>query len=271
MEKTAMFKFRKQEGSQAKRNLKKKQARSLKWRKSYNWGAIMASLLLVVVYFAQTEQLLPIRSIQLMGSFKNLDQQEVESTLQSYIGQGFFSLDIHQLQQTLKANSWTESVSVRRIWPDKLQVTIREKKPIARWDDDHLLSDSARVFAASGADYAHLPLVHAANHAPEWALGQFHKLQAQFKRVDERVVSLQVDSRGALDVILINGLQIKLGRDDVDRKIDRLVNIYQQQILPRREQIERIDLRYSNGFAVAWKKGVLQGSDKASIWSNSNV
>jgi cell division protein FtsQ len=268
---TVMFKFRKQEVSQAKRNLKAKKARSFQWRKSYNWGFLLAPIIFGLFYLGQTDQVLPIRSIQLTGSFENLDQREVESTLQGYIGQGFFSLDSHHLQQTLKAKSWTDSVSVRRIWPDKLRVTITEKKPVARWDDEHLLSDSARVFAAHSADFGYLPLVHADNHRPDWVFQQFQKLQAQFNRVDERVVALQVDSRGALDVKLINGLQIKLGRDDIDHKIDRLVNIYQQQILPRREQIERIDLRYSNGFAVAWKKEALQGGDKASIWSNSNV
>jgi cell division protein FtsQ len=85
------------------------------------------------------------------------------------------------------------------------------------------------------------------------------------------VRALHIDSRGALDVELINGLKIKLGRQDVERRIDRLVSIYEQQILPRREQIQRLDLRYSNGFAVSWKQEALQGSDKASIWSNSNV
>ena len=127
-----MFKFRQQEGTQAKRNLKAKQPRTLQWRKSYNWGFLLVSLLLGFVYLAKTDQVLPIRSIQLTGTFENLNQREVESTLQRYIGQGFFSLDIHQLQQTLKAKSWTDSVSVRRIWPDKLRVTITEKKPIAR-------------------------------------------------------------------------------------------------------------------------------------------
>jgi cell division protein FtsQ len=144
-------------------------------------------------------------------------------------------------------------------------------KPVARWDAEHLLSDSARIYRADSADYTHLPLVHADNHSPTWVLREFYHLQARFESVDERLVTLRVDSRGALDIELINGLQIKLGRGDIDHKIDRLVNIYQQQILPRREQIERLDLRYSNGFAVAWKKEALQGSDKASIWSNSNV
>jgi len=265
-----MFKFRKQAGSQAKRNLATQPTR-LHWRKSYNWGFLLVPLLLGGVYLNQMKQMLPIRSIQLQGSFENLDKHEVEAALQGYLGQGFFSLDIHQLQQALKARSWTESVSVRRVWPDKIRVVIREKKPVARWDAEHLLSDSAHIYLANSADFAHLPLVHADNHSPGWVLREFYHLQARFESVDERLVTLRVDSRGALDIELINGLQIKLGRAAIDHKIDRLVNIYQQQILPRREQIERLDLRYSNGFAVAWKKEALQGSDKASIWSNSNV
>jgi cell division protein FtsA len=151
-----------------------------------------------------------------------------------------------------------------------LRIRIEEKIPVARWDEQHLLSDSASVYLADTGAFSHLPIVHAANHPPAWALQQFYRLQARFNGVDERLMALQVDSRGALDVELINGLKIKLGRKDIDHKIDRLVSIYMQQILPRREQIQRLDLRYSNGFAVAWKKEALQGSDKASIWSNGN-
>ena len=267
-----MFKLRSKAKKQAKRKIKARQpVARLQWRKSWNWGFLLVPVLLGAYQLSQMQPVMPIRTIQLVGSFEYLDQREVESDLQAYIGQGFFSLDIHQLQQTLKDRAWTDSVSVRRIWPDRIRVVVREKKPVARWDDEHLLSTSAKVYLADTGDFAHLPRVNAANHQPGWALAQFHRLQRRFEAVDERVVSLRVDSRGAFDLELINGLQIKLGRDDIDRKIDRLVTIYQQQILPRRERIERLDLRYSNGFAVAWKKDLLQANDKASLWSNNNV
>lgn len=265
-----MFKWRKK-GSQAKRRQPARQEPSLQWRKSWNWIFLLIPLGLVGAWLSQGEDVMPIRQIHLSGNFVHLDQREVETALQTYLGQGFFSLDIHELQQLLHDKPWTDSVSVRRIWPDRLQVTIVEKKPVARWDDEHLLSDRAVVFRADPAEYTHLPLVHAANHRPDWVLQRFYRLQARFKSVDERLVALRVDSRGALDVSLINGLEIKLGRSDVERKIDRLVGIYSTQILPRRERIERLDLRYANGFAVAWKEEALQAGDKASLWSNSNV
>ena len=265
-----MFKFRKQ-NKQARRKLPETQRRQLQWRKSYNWLLLVVPLVFAGAYLYRANEFLPIRTIQLLGTFENLDQAEVEETLKPYIGQGFFSLDIQELQQSLHAKSWTESVSVRRIWPDKLRVTIVEKKPVARWDDRHLLSDKAKVYLADTDGFGHLPLVHAASYRPDWVLRQFYRLEARFNSVDERLVSLRVDSRGALDVELINGLEIKFGRDQIKRKIERLISIYRPQILPRREQIERLDLRYSNGFAVAWKKEALQDRDEASIWSNSNV
>jgi cell division protein FtsQ len=265
-----MFRFGKR-GAQAKRKSKSGAPRNLRWHKSYNWLFLLPPLALAGYFVDRVEQALPIRSIQLAGSFEYLNQRGVEATLAAYIGQGFFSLDIREMQRNLNARPWTESVSIRRIWPDRLRVTISEKKPVARWDDDHLLSASARVYPADTADFGHLPLVHAHGHEPGWALEQFRRLQARFDSVDERLVALRVDTRGAVDVELIGGLQVKLGRYDIERKINRLAGIYAEQILPRREQILRLDLRYSNGFAVAWKQEVLREHNEASIWSNSNV
>ncbi len=263
-----------------KRNSRKVQARRKlaappkprwRWRRSYNWVFLLLPLAVATAWVWRADAIMPIRTIQLAGSFEHLDQGEIEAVLRPYIGQGFFSLDIRSLQQTLHTSPWAESVSVRRVWPDKLKVIIVEKKPLARWDDRHLLSDRAVVFAADPADFAHLPLLHAINHPPAWVLERYREFAARFAAVDESVVALRVDSRGAFDVKLINGLEIRLGRSDVEHKITRLVSIYNDQILPRREQIRRLDLRYSNGFAVGWKADALRRSDEASLWSNSNV
>jgi cell division protein FtsQ len=264
-----MFKLGK--NGQANRKSSVDKTVRLEWHKSYRWLLLIPVLLPAIFYLYQLDQFLPIKTIKVAASFENLDQREVETTLQKYIGEGFFSLDIQQVQESLRQKPWTESVSVRRIWPDSIKVIIVEKKPLARWDRKHLLSDKAVVYLAATGEFSHLPLVHAVNHQPKWVLNQFHRLEQRLSQVDERLVSIKVDSRGALDLVLLNGLLIKLGRADIDYKIERLIAIYNDQILPRREQIQRLDLRYSNGFAVAWKKEVLQGRDKASIWSNSNV
>lgn len=267
-----MFSFRKR-NAQAQRTLPGKRAQ-FHWRKSYNWMLLVLPLLVGFSYLSQGPQLptlLPIKTVQLSGSFQYIDQKEVESVLQNFVGKGFFSLDIQQVQKVLKERAWTESVSIRRVWPDRIKIQIVEKKPLARWDNKHLISDHAQVFAANTADFAALPLVHAVNSKPVHILNQYYRLAQRFAELDEQLVAAQLDSRGALEIRLANGLVIKVGREDTEAKIERLTRIYQQQIQPRLAEIQLLDLRYSNGFAVAWKKDALRDRSEASLWRNKNV
>ncbi len=258
------------QGAQANRS-HTEQSAEFEWRRSYNWIFLLLPLLIGGLYLSQQDTLLPIRTIELSGTFQYIDQKEVEATLQTFIGEGFFSLDIHQVQKTLSNYSWAESVSIRRIWPDRLNIKIIEKNPVARWDDKHLISNRAVVYRAITDRFRQLPLVHSVNASPEKILYRYYQLTKRFGTLNEKVISVVMDSRGALDIKLASGLKIKVGRDDIERKVERLVTIYQQQIQPRRNEIELVDLRYSNGFAVAWKKEVLRDRNKASLWRNTNV
>jgi cell division protein FtsQ len=265
-----MFSFR-NKAAQARRKAANATRLELKWHRSYNWLLLLMPFIGGAVYLSYQDTLLPIKTIQLSGTFQYIDQQEVESTVRQFIGEGFFSLDIKRVQKTLGDKPWTESISIRRVWPDRLNIVIVEKRPVARWDKKHLLSDKAVVYRAKTNAFADLPLVYTADTNPGQMLHLYYRLASQFAVLNESVVAVRKDSRGALDMQLENGLTIKVGRSDIDRKIARFVTIYQQQIQPRLEQIQQLDLRYSNGFAVAWKKEVLQSRDQASLWRNNNV
>lgn len=266
-----MFSFRKQ-AAQAKKSTTANTATfEFEWKALYNWLLLLLAILAAVVYLGQQNTLLPIKKIKLSGTFEHIDQNEVETVLQPFVGEGFFSLDIHALQKILSEKPWTESVSIRRVWPDRLDITIVERKPVARWDDKQLISNNAVVFTADTGSFQQLPLIHTENNNTAQLLSQFYNLSRRFNSLDETVLSLRQDSRGALDIELSGGLTVKVGRDQIEHKISRLMTIYKQQIRPRRADIQQLDLRYSNGFAVAWKKEILEARDEASIWSNNNV
>ena len=67
-----MFRFSKR-AAQAKRKTKSSTPRTLQWRKSYNWFFLIPPLVLAGYLFSRVDQVLPIRSIQLAGTFENLD------------------------------------------------------------------------------------------------------------------------------------------------------------------------------------------------------
>ncbi|MFA9421053.1 MAG: cell division protein FtsQ/DivIB [Gammaproteobacteria bacterium] len=264
-----MLSFRKK-GTQASKKATPKRP-GLEWRSSYGWLLMLLPLLGGAGYLSYQETLLPIKTIQLAGSFQNIDEDKVASSLQQFIGEGFFSLDINRVQKTLGDKPWVEAVSIRRIWPDRLRIIIVENKPVARWDSDHLISDKAVVFRAQTKDFAQLPEVYSASDSASQILRLYYELETRFGTMNEAVAVLRKDSRGALDIELENGLKVKLGRDDIERKIARFVAIYPQHIYPRRDQIQQLDLRYSNGFAVAWKIEALQSGGEALLWGNNNV
>ncbi len=266
-----MFSFHRQAAQAKKRSTNQTASFEFQWKAQYNWFLLLLIIFGAVSYLSQQNNLMPIKKIKLSGTFEHINQNEIESILQSFVGEGFFSLDIHSLQKMLSEKSWTKSVSIRRVWPDRLDITIVERKPIARWDDKHLISNRAVVFSADTRSFQQLPLIHTENKDVSQILTSFYRLNRRFNLVDETVLSLHQDSRGALDIELPGGLTIKLGRNQVEHKIERLITIYQQQIRPRRADIQRLDLRYTNGFAVAWKKEILEARDEASIWSNNNV
>jgi cell division protein FtsQ len=52
---------------------------------------------------------------------------------------------------------------------------------------------------------------------------------------------------------LDSGVTVRLGRRDVDERIDRFIRTVSQVIAHRMSEITYVDMRYSNGFAIGWR------------------
>ncbi len=266
-----MFSFRKKSVQAKKRSNDSKPDVEMEWKAIYNWILVLTILFGGIGYLTHQSSLLPIKTIKLSGSFQYIEQKDVETSLLPYVGKGFFSLDIHAVRQALSDKPWTDTVSIRRVWPDQLDISIVEKKPVARWDEKRLISDRGIVYSAATINFQQLPLVYAVNSSPVDLLRQYYSLDRQFNLLDETIIALRQDSRGALEIELADGLKIKLGRDQVEHKIERLITVYKQEVLPRRTEIQQLDLRYSNGFAVAWKKEVQEDRNQAAVGNQDHV
>jgi cell division protein FtsQ len=247
--------------SQSKRRPKRKQARKNKTRQPLELKvtrrqvvAAFSGLGLLMLYLALPRtQWMPIEQIRIAGDFRHLDTQQLRYQLQPYLGQGFFSVDIKQVQEMVGAQPWIRDVSVRRVWPDQIRVSITEKQAYARWDSSHLLSTRGSIFKTDVSGFGHLPLIHGYEGRSVELLQSFSDLQERLAPSSIRVTSLHEDHKGALQLELDNSIRVILGSEDSDYKISQLLKIYPQQILPRVEQIEHIDFRYANGFAIGWK------------------
>ena len=68
-----------------------------------------------------------------------------------------------------------------------------------------------------------------------------------------RIAALRLDERGAWEMDLDSGVTVRLGRRQVDERIDRFIRTVSQVIAHRMSEISYVDMRYSNGFAIGWR------------------
>ena len=64
------------------------------------------------------------------------------------------------------------------------------------------------------------------------------------------------------------GVELLLGRDQIIEKMRRFTAIYQQELVQESDKIARIDLRYANGLAVAWREPSPTTTDEAVVAKN---
>ena len=74
---------------------------------------------------------------------------------------------------------------------------------------------------------------------------------------------LTLEQRGAWTLTLANGIEVVLGRDQVEQRFERFITVYENRLASRVSEVSRVDARYSNGVAVQWKADVAQATPKS--------
>jgi len=194
--------------------------------------------------------LFPVREVHVANALERTTRQDIEAALRGRIAGNFFAVDPAEIRAGLQTLPWVRRVTVRRIWPDSLEVGIEEHVALARWGSDALVNTHGERFLAKTSQA--LPVfVAPPGHETEVTLryGSFKALLAPLGVEPERVVLSQ---RLAWQLRLSNGLHVMLGRDgdQAEARLRRFVAAYDATLkaIPRKH--EYVDLRYPNGFAL---------------------
>ena len=193
--------------------------------------------------------LLPVREVRVTNTLERTSRQDIEQALRGRIGGNFFAVEPAEIRAGLQQLPWVRRVTVRRVWPDSLEVGIEEHVALARWGAEALINThgerfSARIDAPLPVFIA--PPGHEAEVARRYA--SFAALVAPLGGL-ERVV---LTPRLAWQLRLANGLHIMLGRDAdaAEGRLRRFVGVYDSTLKTMQRKHEYVDLRYPNGFAL---------------------
>ena len=197
----------------------------------------------------------PMRTLAVQGEFRQVDEQAVRAAVMPLVGSGFFAVDLDDVRRAVAALPWVERVEVRKRWPDRLEVTLHEHTPVARWGEGRMLSEDGALFAAPPGAGAGLPLFE----GPEARAGELMAVHGiarpLFLPLGLRVDTVRLSARGSWSLVLDDGTRIEAGRGDPQARLARFARMLPQLRVDPARRIDRADLRYTNGFAIVWNEG----------------
>jgi len=204
----------------------------------------------------------PVEFVHIDGRVVHADRARMKAVIARHTRAGFFAMDLRALRADLVDLPWVREASLRRIWPDTLRVEIDEHQAAATWNDGALVARDGIVFRPGGDLPGGLPALTGPNgHGPEM-LARMRDFAARLKPLGLAITGLRQDARRSWSIDLADGITLRLGRDTVDRRLGRFIAVWPGILKPKAGRIAAVDLRYTNGFAVAWRDGKALDSPK---------
>ena len=225
----------------------------LEWPRAGRYaGAIAALVALGMLLAAGLDQ--PVRSIVIDGPFQRVAAVEVQQAALGTLKGGIVSADLDRLRKAVEALAWVDRARVQRLWPDRIRVEVVEQQAAARWGDDGLLNTRGELFA-SGVRLVppELPRLDGPPGTEEQVAQRYLAIQDRLSKLGFQVSALRLDARGAWEFDLSTGISVRLGRRQVDERMDRFVQFGAPVVAGRSAEVRYVDMRYSNGFAIGWR------------------
>ena len=194
------------------------------------------------------------RDVVVTGALVHVQPAELEVVIRRELSGTFFTMNLESARASLAKLPWVRNVSLRRQWPQRLEVTVDEHVPFGRWNDTALVDTFGNVFAA---DYdGALPRFAGPPERAAEVADRYREASASLAPLGLAVDAVRLSARGGWQITAKGAskrLVIELGREDPSARLERFVTVYERTIgaLARTgTSIEHVDLRYRNGFAV---------------------
>jgi len=217
--------------------------------------------------WALTTPRLAIETIEITGNERATDA-ELLSLLGIARGDNLLRADLAAAHDRVSSHPWVRSVAITRRFPQGIELTVVERRPLALVDLGHLylLDEEGEVFKrAKPGDPLDLPVITGLSRS-DWAARPeearqrldeaLHALGAWGERERSRslpVAEVHLDEGEGVTLYLGDlGPAVKLGHGDFERKLDRLDRVL-VEVERRGERVElvRLDNRARPGWIAA--------------------
>lgn len=195
----------------------------------------------------------PIRWLEVDGAFERVSAEQVRKAAAQWVDESFFSVDPQQVQAAARELPWVNQVVVEKTWPDTVRLTVSEYVPVAHWIDGQLIATNGDTFSVPGAERIQgLPRLAGPEGSAPQVIEAWLEYNDILQPTGQVIELIRLDARGAWTLELAQGTTVNIGREDARLRMERLANAWYPLRDLRGMAPSRVDLRYSNGFAVQW-------------------
>lgn len=212
-----------------------------------------------------------IQGIEVEGDTAHHTANDIRRRAVTRLEGNVFTLDLAQAKRVFETLPWVRRAIVRRVWPDRIAVSLEEHRAAAYWAedgrDDALVNVQGEVFRASLGenDEEDLPELEGPAGTAAQVLAMQRRLDTVFEHLAVRVETLTLTGRGSWRAELDSGARVELGggsETEVLARTQAFVQTLPQLTARYQAPLEYADLRHTDGYAVRLK-GVITNTESA--------
>lgn len=237
-----------------------------------NWSFLKSGMLGVAVVLvvagagAAAREMLSVgvSRVVVSGEFKQVDKQMISEQIQPYLNNGFLRLDLAAIQDHLRQQPWVYSATISRRWPNEIEVNVEEQTPIARWGKRGYLNHRGELFVPESTNRrwintSQMPQLAGPDDSSAEVMDHYRELSEMLSEYGLTLTELKLDEQSGWYMRLQMGTEIRLGSGEVMEKMRRFLSVYRLSLSKQFNKVSAVDMRYSSGFAVAWKAQPSEG------------
>lgn len=205
----------------------------------------------------------PLKQLVVVTPLDQVSRAQIEHTARSALAGNFFTVNLEAAQAAFERMPWVRSASLRRLWPDGIELALEEHRAAARWTpqegEARLVSTRGEVFMASSREA--LPSFAGPEGSAPRVLARYQEFNADLATIGRKPVAIHLSAREAWQLKLDDGVVLELGRDQpkhpLASRLHRFTTHYAAVSSTAKNRLQTIgvvDMRYPNGFALRASK-----------------
>ncbi len=216
---------------------------------------IVILILLALIFFSffiHRSLFFPIQEVLIQGNLDETEQKEAQNMINPLLGQGFFGVNLDEIQATLQQLPDVGVAEVKRIWPGKLFIFLSNQTMVATWNQHGFLNRYGEFFLNTHLDKTNQFLELSGPEGSEvLVVGMAQQFNQLLSPLSLTIKAVHLSDDKLWSVELDNGMVIQLGQSNILDKLTQLISIYPTLTAPGKVP-KSVDLRYQHGMAVKW-------------------